>query len=170
MAPKSGDLTVDMLDTEKVQQKIDAIKSQHGAINGLVHAVGIGDGTKDSLGAKSLFVVAKALDAGMTAPGSSVAGVVVLTRLGGSFESAGKASVTEGAHTQAGMVGVLKSLAKEWSGVKCKVVDFATSLSAEQVAKAALEEITAADSRIEIGRGKKTRKSRSRNSLRTTQR
>jgi len=51
------------------------------------------------------------------------------------------------------MVGVLISLAKEWYGVKCKAIDFALNLSAEQVAQAALEEISSTDLRTEIGRG-----------------
>ena len=153
-AAVSGGANVDLLDLTQVTARLDAIRAEHGAINGFVHAVGIGDAVdKKGLGTKSLFVIAKAMDAELTAPSAKAAGVVVVTRMGGNFESAGKISTRHGAHTQAGMVGVLKSLAKEWSGVKCKVIDFALNLSAEQVAQAALEEISSTDPRIEIGRG-----------------
>lgn len=145
--------SVNLLDFEEVERQIGIIRQEHGPISGFVHCVGANSNKSETLGSKSLFVVAKALDAEISAAAGTNGGAVVISRMGGVFKSSLAAVTENDLYTQAGSVGLLKCLAKEWPGVTCKAIDFARNLTSEQIARAAAEEFCAADTRTEVGRG-----------------
>ncbi len=100
---------------------------------------------------KGLFLLAKA-----TAPDLEKAALeggaclIAATSLGGRFASAGSQN-PEFFAGHGGIAGLVKTLAREWRGVHCRVVDFAGSDPADQIAGRLLDEMLVHDGWAEVG-------------------
>jgi NAD(P)-dependent dehydrogenase (short-subunit alcohol dehydrogenase family) len=76
--------------------------------------------------------------------------VVAATRLGGAF-AFDQGDGTPLAVVHGGVPGLLKTLAKEWTNVHCRSVDFAADAGPEEIADHLLQEASQVDDTVEIG-------------------
>jgi acyl transferase domain-containing protein/NAD(P)H-dependent flavin oxidoreductase YrpB (nitropropane dioxygenase family)/NAD(P)-dependent dehydrogenase (short-subunit alcohol dehydrogenase family) len=97
---------------------------------------------------KSLFNLAEAVDG--IARGQGPVCVVAATRLGGTFGIAGPEGLSL-QPTQGGVPGLLKTLDKEWSEVRCRSVDFDTNAGLEEIVERLLIEAGQPKGVVEIG-------------------
>jgi malonyl CoA-acyl carrier protein transacylase len=152
--------TANLKDIAQIADLVGKIKKTNAAINGLIHAISIAstddESTSqtgvDSLSPKSLFALAKGLETELTANGNK-GSVLTVTRLGGTFHSKSKNTAANvcGKATQAGCVGVTKTLAKEWTTVVCKTVDFEKEASDNFIAETVATELGQKDQVLEVG-------------------
>jgi acyl transferase domain-containing protein/NAD(P)H-dependent flavin oxidoreductase YrpB (nitropropane dioxygenase family) len=131
-----------------------------GPLAGIVHGLPLSDarggvGTAaESCGTdqlKGLFLLAKAaasdLDRAARAGGSCL---IAATALGGQFASAG-CSTREFIPAHGGIAGLVKTLAREWPAVRCRVVDFAADEPVETIAGRLADELVVSDGWAEVG-------------------
>ncbi|MDR3615875.1 MAG: SDR family NAD(P)-dependent oxidoreductase [Candidatus Obscuribacterales bacterium] len=149
--------TADLKNAAQIADLIARIKKANTTVNGLIHAVALAENdetenSEDSLGAKSLFALAKGFESELTEAGKQSA-ILTVTRLGGTFHSRSKSFTANicGKATQAGCVGVSKTLAKEWTTVACKTVDFEKDASDSFIAETVTTEIGQKDRAAEVG-------------------
>jgi NAD(P)-dependent dehydrogenase (short-subunit alcohol dehydrogenase family) len=155
----------DLASTEAVQQLVDDIGQEHGQPVGLVHLLALSEhGGKhwpDSGSAPpvvspadsvySLFLLLKSLAPVMPVKqADKKAFVIAATDLGGDFASSPDAAETFNP-ISAGVVGVVKSAAKEWPGVRTRVVDFARTASTADMARTLMDEMLSCDEHVEVG-------------------
>jgi NAD(P)-dependent dehydrogenase (short-subunit alcohol dehydrogenase family) len=133
-----------------------------GPLAGIVHALPLGrarhaDGqdanwlASTSFELKALFLLAQAAAPDLEqAARRGGAGLVAATSLGGRFASAGCTRL-DFFPGQGGIAGLVKTLAREWPEVRCRVVDFDPSMRAGTVADRLADELFASDGLAEVG-------------------
>ncbi len=123
-----------------------------GALVSLCGLAGPDSSTQDlTLAARATFLAAKILEPDLRKAGKSgEAWLMALTALDGRFGLGGGGDF---APEPAGVHGVVKSIGREWPGLRVKCLDFAPAMSAEAIAAAFLAEWRARedDASIEIG-------------------
>jgi NAD(P)-dependent dehydrogenase (short-subunit alcohol dehydrogenase family) len=144
---------------------IDALVAglrERGPIAGIVHALPLGQalgGAPDAAGwaervgdaVKGLFLLVKATAADLQAAAQAGgACLVAASALGGRFASAGSAAA-EFFPGHGGIAGLVKTLAREWPRVRCRVVDLAPGDPAAALAGRLAREVFAGDGWAEVG-------------------
>jgi acyl transferase domain-containing protein/NAD(P)H-dependent flavin oxidoreductase YrpB (nitropropane dioxygenase family)/NAD(P)-dependent dehydrogenase (short-subunit alcohol dehydrogenase family) len=141
---------------------IDGVRSKHGAIGSLIYmnATGLqGAKSKSETGRFDLvtdyFQLAKEVETDLR--DQSARGlrstVICVTFMGGAFNSAAPSSETDldGLVQQAGLVGLTKTVGKEFEGVHVKALDFETTITPKKLAASILSEVLVDDDIVEIG-------------------
>jgi acyl transferase domain-containing protein/NAD(P)H-dependent flavin oxidoreductase YrpB (nitropropane dioxygenase family)/NAD(P)-dependent dehydrogenase (short-subunit alcohol dehydrogenase family) len=159
-----GHFTADLTSPESVAELCDLLRQKRGAIGGLAYLLPLQHATafeemdyqswSTSLDAdvKSLFYLAKALGADLQeAAKAGGAYVLAATSMGGTFASADEAQDQSFSPGQGGTAGLLKALAREWTGIHTKVVDLDLQESASRLADYLLTELATRDSEVEVG-------------------
>ena len=133
-----------------------------GPIAGIVHALPLGQATSGDPGGpcwservgdavKGLFLLAKGtaadLEAAARAGGSCL---IAATALGGRFAGAGSTQA-EFFPGHGGVAGLVKTLAREWPAIRCRVVDLAMGEEAETLAGRLAAEVFVGDGWAEVG-------------------
>jgi acyl transferase domain-containing protein/NAD(P)H-dependent flavin oxidoreductase YrpB (nitropropane dioxygenase family) len=150
---------VDWTSTSVIETVLGRLRSR-GPLAGIIHALPLrearGGGLtkaewsgRDEL--KGLFLLAKAaaadLDLAARAGGSCL---IAATSLGGRFASAG-CTTRDFFPGHGGIAGLVKTLAREWPRVRCRVVDFAASDPVEALAGRLADELLVRDGWAEVG-------------------
>jgi len=140
-----------------IEKSIAQVRKQHGSIGSLVY---LSDSSKSEGAAKhhvvtNLFELAKELETDLReyAAKKIRSAVVSATFLGGDFCSGSvkQELPLERVVEQAGLVGLSKTVAKEFAGVHVKAVDFAGDVLPAALAQTIWTELTADDDIVEIG-------------------
>jgi acyl transferase domain-containing protein/NAD(P)H-dependent flavin oxidoreductase YrpB (nitropropane dioxygenase family)/acyl carrier protein len=161
--------SVDWTSPSAIEAVLDRIRSR-GPLAGLVHALPlrlIRSGQPNELDwdrrvgeeVKGLFLLAKAMAADLEKAarfGGSC--LVAATALGGRFASAGSTRL-EFFPGHGGIAGLVKTLAREWPSVRCRVVDFTVEEPADTIAGRLADEMFVNDGWAEVGydRGRRIR-------------
>ena len=147
-------LNADLSSETGARALVEQVVNDHGQISGLIHLVGLNadDDTSSSrpLSLYSLFHLSRSLDTVRSFKETDGTFVVAATGLGGVFAS----SLEKGASfdpRQAGIVGFMKSLAREWPGIRTKAVDLDPAATIDEQVAALLAEAGAADEHVEVG-------------------
>jgi len=161
--------SVDWTSPSAIDSVLDRIRSR-GHLAGIVHTLPLRQARSGQpkefdwdgrVGeeVKGLFLLAKATAADLEKAarlGGSC--LVAATALGGRFASAGSTSL-EFFPGHGGIAGLVKTLAREWPSVRCRVVDFAVEDSTETIAGRLADEMFVSDGWAEVGydRGRRIR-------------
>ena len=149
-----------MTDMESVQAVFKRISNAYGQISGLIHLLSIGEanrfaqerdgnGANDAKDVRSLFVLAKALEPTFKQnPRQSF--VIAATGLGGDFASVSLPDQSLYVQ-QAGVVGIIKSLAKRKAGYYLQGGRFRVESGAFIYSRTTLAEAFAGDKEVEVG-------------------
>lgn len=146
---------------ENLSKLIAALHDRHGQAVALLHLAGLRHGTHDigidpdrwrarlASDLESLFLMTQALRPDLErAAGHGGAAVLAVTSMGGSFAiDLPEGSVFPG---HGGVVGFLKTLAREWPTVRVKAVDVPAA-SQGSIANWVLTELMTADDAVEVG-------------------
>jgi len=139
----------------KVTRAVDELRQKHGSIGSVLYMSGSPVSAGSALPVAGLFQIIKDVESDLreSAEGGKRAAVVLTTVLGGAFGASGLNSdlPAESLVQQAGIVGLSKTVAKEYPEVHVKAIDFESKVSPEQFAKAVVAELTAQDDIVEIG-------------------
>jgi acyl transferase domain-containing protein/NAD(P)H-dependent flavin oxidoreductase YrpB (nitropropane dioxygenase family) len=147
----------DLADPAAAQVLVQSIQREHGRVAVLVHLAALGipqdlptspAAWDDALAVSlhSFFNLAKLLEADLR---SAKGRVLAATRLGGTFlADANAQTVWPGGGAVAGLA---KTIAREWSEVSSKTVDFDASADAATIASALFDELGVADGLFEVG-------------------
>jgi acyl transferase domain-containing protein/NAD(P)H-dependent flavin oxidoreductase YrpB (nitropropane dioxygenase family)/NAD(P)-dependent dehydrogenase (short-subunit alcohol dehydrogenase family) len=149
---RAGNYEIDLLSPDSVKQLRAWIEQHHGKLTALCHLLPLEPTLPpdDSRGleVRSLFHLSGAFGLDLLKANGTVLGV---TTMGGTF------AVGEGARPvppgQAGVVGFLKSLAREWPGVHVKAVDIDPDAGTPTLLGQIVTELRTTDSTVEIGYG-----------------
>lgn len=146
----------DLTSPEQVDALLTEIRKHGQPIRGLFHLPALSKteavAPASAVDTRSLFVLAKALHGDLTAPAArDQAAVVVATSLGGQFGTVNDGTQASFPGTQGGVVGIAKTLAREWTEVQVKAVDFAAGQSAVFIADKLLAEAAHDDQVWEVG-------------------
>jgi NAD(P)-dependent dehydrogenase (short-subunit alcohol dehydrogenase family) len=154
-----GDLT----DPTVVSELVAMVRQQQGPISGIIHLLPLRDETdfaamdltawRDRLRSevKSLFYLARAAAEDLRQAGEAQgAWLVAATALGGAcdMDVSGQRPLFP---SHGGIAGLVKTLAREWPTVRCKVVDLDLENSTSALAQQLLQEIAADDAQVEVG-------------------
>ena len=145
-----------------VAQVVELIRQRQGLIGGLVHLVPLRPGTpfeqmdmagwkqRLQLDVKSLFLLCKELAQELSAAAQETGAVMLAaTAMGGAFGHDGaKGEIFPG---HGGVVGLTKTIAAEWAGVRVKAIDFDLGEAADDLAGKILTEMMAEDQQVEVG-------------------
>jgi acyl transferase domain-containing protein/NAD(P)H-dependent flavin oxidoreductase YrpB (nitropropane dioxygenase family) len=152
---------VDWTSPSSIQSVLDAARSR-GPLAGLIHALPLGrlragepteSGWSERTRAevRGLFLLAKEavrdLEIAARSGGSCL---IAATGLGGRFASAGAVSA-DFSPGHGGVAGLVKTLAREWPLVRCRVVDFNAAAPAEAISLALCREVFVSDGYAEVG-------------------
>jgi NAD(P)-dependent dehydrogenase (short-subunit alcohol dehydrogenase family) len=155
--------TANLIDPVAVTEFLEMVRGAQGPIGGLVHLLPLGEGTQlqemefehwqthHRLGTKSLFYLLKAATQDLkAATQAGAAYIVAATSMGGAFgsDNTGQRLFFPG---QAGIAGLVKTLALEWPNAQCKVVDLDPGAPIVTLADCVIREIVAADRQVEVG-------------------
>jgi len=152
---------VDWTSPSAMDSLVDRLRAQ-GPLAGIVHALPLGQalaGAPDGAGwaervgdaVKGLFLLARALAADLGAAAQAGgACLIAATALGGRFASAGQARA-EFFPGHGGVAGLVKTLAREWPRVRCRVVDLAPGDPAAALAQRLAGELFVGDGWPEVG-------------------
>ncbi len=156
-----SDAPVDWTSPSAVEAVLDRLRSR-GPLAGLIHALPLGcsrggepteNGWCERVAAevKGLFLLAKAAAGDLeSASRSGGSCLIAATALGGRFASAGSASF-EFSPGHGGVAGLVKTLAREWPSVRCRVVDFVAGESIETISRLLAGEVFVSDGFAEVG-------------------
>ncbi len=156
---------VDLDDPSRVAEFIQRLREEHGPIGGLVHLLPLRE--QQAMASmdlalwreqarrqvKSLFYLSRAAASDLKQAGKGgPAWLVAVSAMGGSF-----AMDPTGTHPflplQAGLAGLVKSLAQEWPSVRCKAIDVDLRNSPASFTAWVLAEMVANDGMVEVGYG-----------------
>lgn len=144
-------------DKARIEERVAFARTVNGGVRGLLHLTSVsapvldGDAplaawrSQTAVNDKALFILLRMLTDDLQDGGR----IVAATGLGGSFARDGQAP--PGLSAQGGVVGLLKSLNEEWTGVRVKAVDLDPGLSAADNARALMTEMRLPGGRIEVG-------------------
>ena len=150
---------VALQDRAAVAAAVEHLKVQTGRIAALVHLAPMSDDTniarlsppgwRSSLNVElhGLLHLSQLLESDLRAVGDGR--LLVGTCLGGGFAALADAGAALPIH--GGVIGFTKAVAREWSEVRCRAVDFATGMSAEQIALALFNELCDDTAALELG-------------------
>ena len=152
---------VDWSSRSAIESAVHLLRSQ-GPIAGIIHALPLAR-LRDERGAgpdwaarisaevRGLFLLAKATASDLErAAQAGGACLIAATAMGGRFASKGSPSV-EFFPGDGGVAGLVKTLAREWPTVRCRVVDFSPHATRETIASQLADEIFASDGFPEAG-------------------
>lgn len=149
----AGQYSCDLTDEEQVKKLASTILSKHPKIAGIVHLLSLNPEVGATLTPLySLYQLSRVFEAQLNNKDRATT-IVAAHALSGDFGHSGSANPL-----QAGLTGLLKSLAKEWSGATCKALDFEPEADKDTVASTVTAYIlTATDRKNEIAiRGDQT--------------
>ncbi len=165
--------SLDLTNIEAVKSALASIEKDQGTIGGFIHLLSLAEAKKETatpslaaLDVRSFFVLCKGLEPllnvdslynvdnsqSATVP-SRRPFIVAATAMGGDYAS-GKNALKENKQfypVQAGVVGIAKSLDRELTNVKVRSIDFASTMSASEVANSLINELSAQDAPVEVG-------------------
>jgi len=163
-----GSYSADLGSPERVAELIDLVSRRQGPLGGIIHLSPFGSAINFSsldtedwraqlrLGTKGLFYLAKA--AGRQLQETAQTGgacLIAVTGMGGAFLNGlapgGSLPSILPSPGQGGVVGIMKTLALEWPGVRVKAIDLNPKESVTALANHLLEEIRCADEQVEVG-------------------
>lgn len=138
-----------MIDEASVNQVITQIKENYGRVGAVVNICSV---NVDAAQLSNTFLLAKAVEADLRdeAVSGSHAAFVNVTYLGGNFAGTETLPLPTLAQ-QGGIVGLTKTIAKEWANVHVKVVDLSSTTSTETAAMAIVGELIGDDNIVEVG-------------------
>lgn len=140
---------------DNLRAAIDELRQKHGNVGSVLYLSGSPTSAKGALAPSALFQLIKDVESDLreTADGGKRSAVITTTLLGGAFGTAKLNSElpVESLVQQAGIVGLAKTIAKEYPEVHVKAIDFDASVKAQQYAEAIIAELTANDDIVEIG-------------------
>ncbi len=155
------DHPIDWSSPSAVEAVVHQVRS-HGPIAGIVHALPLAR-VRHASGAepdwagrigietRGLFLLARAaasdLESAARAGGSCL---IAATAMGGRFASSGS-SPWEFFPGSGGVAGLVKTLAREWPSIRCRVVDFSPDAPPETIAAQLIDEIFMSDGYPEVG-------------------
>ena len=138
-----------MTDETTVNQVIAQIKENYGRIGAVINICSV---NVDAAQLSGSFLLAKAVEADLR--DEAVSGIhaafVNVTYLGGNF-AGGETLALPTLAQQGGIVGLTKTIAKEWADVHVKVVDLSATTSTETAALAIVGELVGDDNIVEVG-------------------
>jgi acyl transferase domain-containing protein/NAD(P)H-dependent flavin oxidoreductase YrpB (nitropropane dioxygenase family) len=163
----TGSYVADLSEPDSVTQVVRQVRQRQRGLSGIIHLLplkrGLDFDSMDSMSwqrrideeIKSLFLLASTAAADLKASAASGrAWLVSATEMGGGFGADLLPHAMVPSH--GGLVGILKCLALEWPGVRCKAVDFEPGQVASSVAHSLISELSADDDDVEVGyRGSK---------------
>ncbi len=153
-------LQADLTSAEAVGALVDAVKARHGKVGALIHLAALqqakcqGEFSPVEAGVTGLFLLCKYLEGDLRACAAGKRSAVLsATALGGCFGVDGleAAACSELASIGGGVVGVLKSVAREWPEVHARAVDFQPSVNRALASEMLLCELFSADKVVEVG-------------------
>jgi acyl transferase domain-containing protein/NAD(P)H-dependent flavin oxidoreductase YrpB (nitropropane dioxygenase family)/NAD(P)-dependent dehydrogenase (short-subunit alcohol dehydrogenase family) len=158
--PSSEGFARDLTDVSTIRELIAEARRQAGSVGGLIHLVPlrlvsesgwIEPATwRERLGVevRSLFLLAREVAHDLAQ--ARRAWFVATSALGGDF---GMGATTDPVFPGQGAIsGFVKALATEWPEVRCRVIDFDSSLPANMLADRLFEELAFHDAEVEVGR------------------
>ncbi|MCO6437632.1 MAG: acyltransferase domain-containing protein [Phycisphaerae bacterium] len=150
-------LTLDDVDEKAAVERIEAIRRRLGRVGTLVILAGDIGSRKSGTAADAaftieeplttVFLIVKTLEGDLRDGGT----ILAATRMGGTLGFQGVEGDRSTALTGAAIGGLVKSLAREWGGTRCRVVDFKPDASAQVIADALIREWQTDDDRLEVG-------------------
>jgi acyl transferase domain-containing protein/NAD(P)H-dependent flavin oxidoreductase YrpB (nitropropane dioxygenase family) len=155
------DRPVDWTSPSAIESVLEQLRSR-GPLASLIHALPLGhsrtgepteSGWSERVGAevKGLFLLARAAAGDLeNAARSGGSCLIAATALGGRFASAGS-SILEFSPGHGGVAGLVKTLAREWPTVRCRVIDFAAEEPVETIAGLLAGEVFVSDGYAEVG-------------------
>jgi NAD(P)-dependent dehydrogenase (short-subunit alcohol dehydrogenase family) len=147
-AGKAGqsEFSADLTDQAQADALVKKVKAKHGAIAALVHLPALSESDSESLKPLySLFNLSKALESDLNRKAEPTL-VVSAHKIGGLF---GRAQAPTNV-AQAGLPGVIKSVAREWPQSQGKSIDFDLDTTPVQIVDALTAELCNADERVEV--------------------
>lgn len=155
---KDADVAVsDFHNLEELTAAVQKVKKEHGEIAAFIdlRAFDIGADAKDVKVLSQLFAMAKALEVDFNPKhAENKKQFIVAARIDGQF---GLTDSVTFSPLQAGLVGLMKSLAKEWTESNCKAIDFNAKLTPDAVAEILIKELANKDPYVETGYDDKNR-------------
>lgn len=154
-----GRYEANLVDESQVRDVLSMIKDDHGAIASLVHLMGMyrpeAATDKPSLAGvdavMSLFLLARELDGEFRKENRQGVSLIACTSFGGTFAS-GDDPPKNFLPATAGVIGFVKSAAREWQNAACKVLDFELDCAWDYAANVIVDELTNPScERVEIG-------------------
>ncbi|CAN5414350.1 hypothetical protein BH10CYA1_BH10CYA1_01840 [soil metagenome] len=149
---KGADVAVsDFHNLEELTAAVQKVKKEHGEIAAFIdlRAFDVTEQAKDVKVLSQLFAMAKALEPDFNPKQSdNKKQFIAAARIDGQF---GLTETVTFSPLQAGLVGLIKSLAKEWTQSNCKAIDFSAKLSPETVADILVKELANKDPYVETG-------------------
>ena len=152
----NGASVSDLADEGRAASQIADIRTRHGQIAAVIHLATDGstfdpvtafDAESIETSVLSLFHLLKHTEADLQKSGK----VLLATRLGGTFGCFEDRIEGSTSLADRGLAGLVKSLAREWSGASCRAVDFEREASNDDVVRTLLAELTICDGACEIG-------------------
>jgi acyl transferase domain-containing protein/NAD(P)H-dependent flavin oxidoreductase YrpB (nitropropane dioxygenase family) len=155
------DLPIDWSSPSAIDSAVERLRAQ-GPIAGLIHALplahlhGEPDAPSDwaaRIGAevRGLFLLAKATASDLeSAAQAGGACLIAATAMGGRFASKGSPAL-DFFPGDGGVAGLVKTLAREWPSIRCRVVDFSPDAPRETIAAQLADEIFVNDGFPEAG-------------------
>ncbi|UCC31291.1 MAG: SDR family NAD(P)-dependent oxidoreductase, partial [Phycisphaerales bacterium] len=152
---------VSLPDPRAAREFVEQIRSQCGPVSALIHLLPLGDhgftpadqpsrcNKALSIELNSLFNLVQHLESDLREGGSG--SVIVATRMGGTFASAASAESVDFRPVHGGVCGFAKALAREWTDVACKALDFELDAPTGTIVSALLYELDARDGIVEVG-------------------
>ena len=150
----TSDLAVKVSDFSKLDQvsaAVQKVQAEHGTIGAFIdlRSFDINENAKDVAMLSQLFAIAKALEVEFNPKhAESKKHFIAAARIDGQF---GLTKATTFSPLQAGLVGLMKSLAKEWTQSSCQAIDFSANLAPEAVAQILIKELASTDPYVETG-------------------
>lgn len=154
--------TADFAEPGSLEAAVERIRDRHGPIGALIHLyplrfTGEIDGLdlenwreRIRLEIKSLYALARAVQADLHRTGrAGEARLMAVTGLGGGFALEPDGNIDP---VQAGIAAMVRSIALEWPEVRCRSVDLDGTRPASELAERLLEEWTADDGEVQVGR------------------
>ena len=143
---------------KEIASVVDGIRAQHGAIGSLIYLNAADKAvskTGEFAAVTDYFQLVKECETDLrdqSAKGVR-SSVVCVTFMGGAFnsETPAKDLELESLVQQAGVVGLTKTVAKEFDGVHVKALDFEAGVDAKKLAVAVVAEINVDDDIVEVG-------------------
>ncbi len=150
---------VDWTSPDSIEIAMDEVRAS-GPIAGIVHAMPMGASSGDGSGigdwadridreVKGLFLLARASAPDLeTAASSGGACLVAATSMGGRFGTSGDRPFFPG---HGGIAGLVKTLAREWPNVRCRLVDLDPADTIDGKVSRLADEVLALDGWAEVG-------------------
>lgn len=155
-----GRYEANLTDEAQAASVLSMIREDRGNVVSLVHLMGMNRHDADSANGKtlngvdavmSLFLLTRGLDSEFRKEDRKGAAIVACTKFGGTFAS-GDNPPTNYLPATAGVIGFVKSAAREWQNAPCKVLDFEFDVAWDYAARVIIDELTNTGERVEIGR------------------